>query len=176
MKWLLAAVMVVAAMRPAHADAHRKKVATALSSVGVGVSGAIVLSSFLVGDTGTVDTPVFAVGLASGVVTPSLGELYAHQWLTLGEGIRLGGAALALYAVTRTHDVGCDGSQPGTATCTELDGSGVALLGIAAIAFIGGAAYDVVDAPDAVDRHDLQVGLAPLRVPGGGGLAIAGRF
>jgi hypothetical protein len=166
----------LAAARPAAADGHRKKIATTLSAVGVGVSGAIVLSSFLVGDTGVVDRPVFAVGMATSVITPSLGEFYAHQYLTIGEGLRLGGAAVALFAISRTHDVGCDGSQPGTATCTALDGSGVALLGVAAIAFVAGAAYDVIDAPDAVDRYDWRITLGPMRVPGGGGLAITGSF
>ncbi len=158
----------------ADADVHRRKVATALSAIGVGVSSGIVVTSFFVGPLGHVDMTVLDVGLATSIVTPSLGEFYAHQVFTIGEALRVAGAALALVGVNQTESVSCENGF--TTGCTTITGAGVALLGIGAIAFIGGAAYDVLDAGDAVDRHDLRVSVVPMAVPAGGGVAIAGRW
>jgi hypothetical protein len=174
-RWLLALAVVAAMAVPARADVHRRKVATALSAAGAGVSAGLVLSSFFVGAPSTVNTPLFVTGLATSVVTPSLGELYAHQYLTIGEAIRVGAVALAVYGVTRTQNVDCNEVMI-TQTCTEITGAGVAMLGIAAIVYAGGAVYDILDAENAVDRYDLRVSVVPIAVPSGGGLAVTGRW
>ena len=71
--------------------------------------------------------------------------------------------------MTRTEDVRCDSGGP-TATCTQLQSSAIPILGLAALVYVGGAAYDVIDAPEAVDRHDRGVVMfAPIPMPSGGG-------
>jgi hypothetical protein len=174
--WVVVAmgVTLAAATTPARADIHRRKVATTLSGVGVGVSSALVLSSVLVNGAGAdVNHPLLYAGIGTSIVTPSLGEFYAHQYLTIGEGVRVGGAALALIALTRTETVSC---ASGNGTCTNVTNSGIVLFSFAAIAFIGGCAWDVLDAGDAVDRYDLRVSVVPMVVPSGGGFAVAGRW
>lgn len=145
----------------AHAEKHRGT-AEALSGVGVGVSSVLVLSSFLINDPyHPVDEPVLYAGLVSSVITPSLGEWYAGEWLTPGMAVRVAAVGLATFAVAHEqHDIPCDptsGSPPGS-TCKAFTGDGVALLGIAAIAYIGGAAWDVENAGDAVDRANQRTG------------------
>src|SRR5690348_16331954 len=93
---LLAAILPCAV---AHADKSRTT-AEALSGVGVGVSSALVLTSFLTGDTyHPVNEPMLYVGLASSIVTPSLGEWYAGEWLTPGMAVRVAAVGLATFAV-----------------------------------------------------------------------------
>jgi hypothetical protein len=121
-------------------------------------------------------TPLFVTGLATSVITPSLGEFYAHQYLTVGQAIRLAGVAIAAYGVTQTENVDCNNTLMITPTCKNLTGAGAALLGLAAITFVGGAFYDILDAQNAVDRYDLRVSVVPIAVPSGGGLAVTGRW
>jgi hypothetical protein len=175
---LVAAVLagfaaVAASARPADADVHRRKIATALSGIGVAVSSGLILSSFFV-NIGQVDNTLLYIGIGTSIITPSLGEYYAHQWLTVGEGIRVGGGALAILGANQTEQTTCNNGQAGT--CTSLTGLGVALLGIGAIAYVGGAAYDVLDAGNAVDRYDLRVSVVPMPLPSGAGVALAGHW
>ena len=153
---LLATILPCAA---AHAEKHRQT-AQVLSGVGVGVSSALILSSFLIRDTyHPVDEPVLFTGLATSIVTPSLGQWYAGDWITPGMAVRVGAVGLATFAVVHEqHAVTCD-TSPGQ-TCKAFDGAGIALLGLAAIAYIGGAAWDVGDAADAVDRANSRAGFA----------------
>ena len=178
-------LVVLAVSSPAHAEDRKDpKIAMALSGVGIGVSSALVVGSFLFNTDPYVDMnhPAFYAGLATSVVTPSLGELYAHQWLTIGMGIRGGGVLLAAYGVTRTQEASCN--DLANSKCKQLTGTGVALLGLAAIAYIGGAAYDVIDAGDAVERYNAtHIGITPMIMPNTGppgtmtaGLAVTGTF
>jgi hypothetical protein len=168
----IAAVLALAA--PAHAD-KKRETAVALSATGTAVSSGLVLGAFFVGrDTADVNGPLLYAGLGTSVITPSLGELYAGQYLTWGMGIRGGAVALAALAFALPQEtVTCQlATMPGQ-TCDQLSGTAVAVLGLAAIAYIGGAAYDVIDAGDAAgrynSRHGLTIGVAPgiLRTPTG---------
>jgi hypothetical protein len=173
--FVLAVVMVAVVAAPSRADVHRRKVATALSAGGAAASATVMGLSLLVGTPGTVNQTMLDIGFATAIVTPSLGEYYAHQYLTIGEGIRAGGALVAILGVNQTETVSCNNGSPGP--CTSITGTGVVMLGLAGIAFVGGAFYDILDAGNAVDRYDVRVSVVPMLTPGGGGgLALTGRW
>lgn len=175
--FLVAALCV--ASSTAHADDKNPNTAIALSGVGAGVSSALIVASFFTAnDYSDINVPMLEIGLGTSLITPSLGQWYAHDWLTPGMGIRVGAAALATVAVaTEERTLPCNADP--TMNCHTLKGTGLALLGIAAIAYIGGTAWDVADAGDAVVRYNhrqLTYSLAPIMVHGGAGLAVGGTF
>jgi hypothetical protein len=170
-------ILLLALAAPAHAG-KRRETAQYLSAGGAIVSSGLVLGSFLLGrHDATVNEPMFYTGLGTSLVTPSLGQIYAGQYVTWGMGIRALAAGLAIVAITtQTEHVACIGAQAGSTGCTELTGTGVALAGAFAIAYIGGTALDVMDAPDAVDRYNhshVMVMPAVLPTPKG---AAAGLY
>lgn len=166
------ALAIVAALATT-AHAKDPDVATALSGVGTGVSSALVVSAFLFrSDREDLNRPLFIAGLGSSIITPSLGQLYSREYWTWGMVVRAGAAALGTIAVlTEEETVRCDNGQT---DCKSLKGAGLALLGLAAIGYIGGVAYDVMDAGDAAKRANGQLSLR--LVPSGTGLALVGTF
>lgn len=166
------ALALVAALATT-AHAKDPDVATALSGVGTGVSSALVVASFLArGDREDLNRPLFISGLASSIITPSLGQIYSGEYWTWGMVVRAGAAALGTIAVlTQEETVRCDN---GDVDCKNIKGAGLALLGLAAIGYIGGVAYDVMDAGDSAKRANGQ--LAIKVVPTGTGLALVGTF
>jgi hypothetical protein len=184
---LILACVLVIAVGSAHAGKPKSRTAAqALAGVGTGVASLLVLGGFMLAPDGQdFDKPLLYAGLAAATVLPSAGEWYAENWLTYGLAARVFGAGLATFALTtqmRTQP--CIDAQTSMQTCTNLQGAGFALLGAAAIAFVGGMAYDVEDAGDAVDRwnarHGFTASVVPLvlATPAGStpGLAIAGHF
>ncbi len=174
MRALLLALLLVAGTARAEKQRHT---ASLLSGAGAAVSSGLVVLSFLI-PTGEINYPLFGTGLALSVVTPSLGELYAGQYLTIGEGVRAAAAGAALYAIaTQNESIRC---EDGNGFCKSITGTGVAILGLAAIAFVGGVAYDLLDAPDAVDRYNRRLGIfvSMAKTPEGSvpTLAFGGRF
>lgn len=167
----------------AHAE-KKRQTAQILAGVGTGVSSALILSGFLFADQGNpINKPLMYSGLASAVITPSLGHMYAGQYVTIGMAVRVGAAGFATYALTHETKTGtCDTAQSAGTMCTSFYGAGIAMLGVAAIAFIGGMAYDVDDAASAADRYNASHGvmIAPtaLATPHGPapGLSLAGWF
>ena len=172
-----AVLFVLLACATAHADKSRET-AKYLSGGASAVSGAVLLFGFLDAPKGEVfDTPVLYTGLGLAAVTPSLGEYYAGEWFTPGLAIRVASAGLAVYAIQNEQElVRCDtassASQP---MCKELKGAGIAMIGVAAIGFVGGMWYDALDAGDAVDRWRSRHGIvvAPTIGPTTG-VSIAG--
>ena len=158
--------MLLLAASPAHADKSRRT-AVELSATGAAVSSGLVLGAFFVGrDTADYNAPMLYAGLGSSVITPSLGEIYAGQYLSWGMGIRasavvIAGVAFALPQHTTTCELATSPDQ----TCTQLGGGAVALLGLAAIGYIGGVALDVMDAGPAADRYNLRHGTSYALVP-----------
>ena len=182
---VLAFVLVAVTTTSARAEHRRsRRLAQVLSGVATGASSAVVLAGFLFAPAGqTLEKPLLYTGLAASVVTPSFGEWYAGEWLTYGMAARVLGAGFATFALTHEMKTQtCDDATSPTQTCTTLQGAGVAMLGIAAIAFIGGMAYDVSDAAPEADRwnlrHDFMVAPTALVTPTGTamGLAASGRF
>ncbi len=174
MRRLLVPLCVVLACATAHAQKNRKT-AQILSSAGASVSGAVVVAGFVTAADGKrFNEPVLYTGLGMLFVTPSLGQFYADQYLTIGMGVRALAAGFAVYTLrTQTELATCDTALSSDAPkCEIFKEAAYPLLGIAAIAFIGGVWYDALDAPDAVDRFNARhnIGIAPM-VPATSGLA-----
>ena len=172
------AVIVLLAILPSAIARADKSPDTAkyLSGGASAVSGAVLLYSFLEPPLGEpFNRPVMYTGLALAAVTPSLGEFYAGEYFTPGMGIRIAAAGLATYAMqNETETATCDTASSPTQKCTQLKGAGIALIGVAAIGFIGGMWYDSLDAADAVNRWRAKHGI--IVTPTSNGVALAGQF
>jgi len=169
----LALLAIVALTTSAHADRRDRKTALVLSGVGTGLSSVVILSSAMFAQNGdAANYPMLWAGLATSIVTPSAGEFYAGEYVTPGMAVRIGAVGLATYSIVNERKiVTCnDGSG---ANCKVFLPNGVAILGLAAIAYVGGAAYDVIDAPDAADRYNNRHGfvIAPTAMATPTGLA-----
>jgi len=162
----LVIVSILAGAAPAHADKSRAT-AVELSATGAALSTAFVFGAFFTGrDNSEVNEPLLYTGLASSVITPSLGEIYAGQYLTWGMGIRGGAGVLAGIALSLHQEtVTCELATSSTQTCKQLSGTAVAVLGLAAIAYVGGVALDVMDAGPAADRYNAIHGKTYAFVP-----------
>lgn len=167
------------------AGPKKRQVARLLSGAAAGVSGAVVLGGFLLADTGDAfNKPVLYTGLGLLAITPSAGELYANQYLTIGMGIRVVGAGLAYWTLqSQTELYTCElATMRNGEQCEELTENAAPLLGIAAIIYIGGTWYDILDAGDAADRYNARNGFTAmptaLAAPHGlvPGLAVGGTF
>ena len=118
------------------------------------------------------DGTIMAVGVASSLLTPSLGEWYAGQTLTLGMGVRAASAAAFLVGISTA--ISCDGEQQ--SYC------GLGALWVAgAIGYGAGVLIDVASAGHAVDKyneHRLRIAPAVIATPSGPvvGMGVGGRF
>jgi hypothetical protein len=113
---------------------------------------------------------IFDIGLFSTLITPSLGQFYAGNYLSTGLVIRGAGAAVA--AVGAVQAIGCVDSST---SCND----GKVALAIGAGVVAVGAIWDIVDAPRAANRWNLKhVQLAPVSVGTGSsvGLGVSGQF
>ena len=178
MRMLVATCLLVATASPARAD-KSERTAMLLSASGAGLSSGLVIASFLIEpQEGEVYLPTFYAGLGTSIITPSLGQLYSEQWLTIGMGIRAVAAGLALYGLSQDQDQPCIVNPQDN--CPTLTGAGFSLIAIAAIAYIGGVAYDVRDSDDSARRYNKRrstsAAFAPTALPGGGGFALVGAF
>jgi hypothetical protein len=186
MRLAMFCVMVVAAaVRPAHADGPKsEQTAQIMAGVGTGVSSALILGAFLdVNADQPFNKPMMYTGLATAAITPSLGQFYAGEYVTIGMAARVVGAGIATYALTHyTKIATCDDAKVAGSMCKVLDSGAFPFLGLAAIAFVGGMAYDVGDAGPAVQRWNQRHGfqIAPSIVPGpngpAAGLTVIGQF
>jgi hypothetical protein len=172
----LAVAIVLVFCTTANAAPKDPKTAAVMSGTAAGVSGAVALAGFLTTPEGEAfNEPVLYTGIGLLAVTPSLGEFYAGQYLTMGMGIRVAATGLALYTLnTQTKAVICD--TPGAnhdLACRSFTENAYPLLGLAAIAFVGGVWYDVLDAGDAADRYNHRHGftVAPTTMSGPQGMA-----
>jgi hypothetical protein len=153
---VLGGVLVGLTASPALAE-KKRSTAKNLSIAGTVASSGLIVASALFADRDPVNRPLFIAGLASSIVTPSLGQFYAGEYLTVGMGIRVLAVGLATYAVfnqTESKPCGVQGDR-----CESLSQEAVVLLGISGIGFIAGMAYDVYDAPEAADRHNKKHGI-----------------
>lgn len=177
--------MIAVATAPAHADGPKsEQTAVILSGVGTGVSSALILAGFLDENANQpFNKPLMYTGLATAAITPSLGQFYAGEYVTIGMAARVVAAGIATYGLTHYTKTGtCDDAKMAGSMCKMLDSGAFPLLGLAAIAFVGGIAYDVGDAAPAVRRwnesHAFTV--APAVVPGptgpAPGVSFVGQF
>jgi hypothetical protein len=151
--------VLVLASGSAHAE-KKRQTAQILAGVGTGVSSALILGGFAFASQGNpINKPLMYSGLASAMITPSLGQFYAGEYVTIGMAVRVAAAGLATYALTHeTKTIQCDDASTSGTMCQSFYGAGIAMLGIAGIAFIGGMAYDVGDAAPAADRYNANHG------------------
>jgi hypothetical protein len=170
------ALILLLACAVAHADDKSPETAKYLSGGGAAVSGVVLLTSFLTPAKGEVfNDPLLYTGLGLAAVTPSLGQFYAGEWFTPGMAVRIAAAGLAVYAVNNEETtVTCDTASTTGSMCKQLKGAGVALIGVAAIGFIGGMWYDALDAGDAVNRWRSRHGI--MVAPTTNGVALGGSF
>jgi hypothetical protein len=172
-------LLVLLACATAHAD-KSEDTAKYLSGGGGAVAGGVLLFSFLDPPMGEpFNKPALYTGLGLAIVTPSLGEFYAGEWFTPGMAIRLASGALAVYAVQNEEElVRCDTASSVTQPmCKQLKGAGIALVGVAAIGFVGGMWYDALDAGDAVNRWRSRHGIIVAPTVGATtGVSIGGSF
>ncbi len=155
----------------AHAGPKDPKLAKVLSGTAAAVSGAVVISGFVFAkDAAPFNYPVLYTGVGLLAVTPSLGQFYSGQYLTIGMGVRAAGAGIAIYTLENFTRLAKCPSAPSSdpPECEILEENAYPLLGIAAITFIGGVWYDVLDAGDAANRYNTKHGFAivPTVVPG----------
>lgn len=127
-----------------------------VAAIGLGTFVGLESSNSAIRDFGS----VIAIGGAlAGVVTPSLGELYSHRWLTVGMALRTGGvfAEMMGYATGFSHEIG-DCLDPGP--CHHSASTYGLLIGGAAL-YLGGMVLDVVSAPEVArawtGRHEVQL-------------------
>jgi hypothetical protein len=161
-----------------------EQTAQILSGVGTGASSVLILTAFIAGDSSyPYNKGLMYTGLATAMITPSLGEFYAHEYITVGMAARALGVGLATYGLTHyTQPVTCDPGYPAGSTCRHLDSGAIPFLGLAAIAFVGGMAYDVGDAADTVrnwnEHHGFMVAPTVVRAADGPapGLSFVGQF
>jgi hypothetical protein len=180
------ALFVMLLSATAHAEPKNPKTAKILSGSAAAVSGAVVLTGFVASKDGEpFNLPILYTGLGLLAIMPSLGEFYAGQYLTIGMGVRVAGAGLAVYALENyTQPSKCISDPPSEPDrCKSLTEGAYPLLGIAAITFIGGVWYDVLDASDAAERYNKKNGfttVVPAVMPGpqgpAPGMMIGGTF
>jgi hypothetical protein len=183
MRAALVTLLLVLASTTAYAEKSRRT-AQILSSGGASVSGVVVIAGFMTANDGErINAPVLYTGIGMLFVTPSLGQIYAEQYLTVGMGIRAVAAGLAVYTLeTQTTLATCDTAHSSNEPpCEIFTESAYPLLGIAAIGFIGGVWYDALDAGDAVDRYNKKHGFSVtpgVRTSHGAapGLTLSGSF
>jgi len=156
MKRLVVALVLVASLATAQAKPRQYSTAYALSGIGTGASAALMVGAFLFPqDDGELNYPLLYTGLATTVLTPSLGNLYANHWLNIGMGVRLAAGAVGAYALTQMRqDHRCGTLQADT--CTEITNNGMIVVGIAGIILVGGAAYDFKVLRDQVDDYNVR--------------------
>ena len=145
----------------AHAGKKNRKTAQLLSGAGASVSGAVVVAGFMAApDSKRINEPVMYTGIGMLFVTPSLGEFYSEQYLTIGMGVRAIAAGLAVYTLeTQTTLATCDTAlSSNEPKCEIFKEAAYPMLGVAAIMFIGGVWYDALDAGDAADRYNRKHG------------------
>ncbi|HSD88896.1 MAG TPA: hypothetical protein VLB44_15315 [Kofleriaceae bacterium] len=178
-------LFILLACATAHAGPKDRQSARILSGTAAAVAGGVTLAGFVTAKEGEpFNQPVLYTGVGLLMVTPSLGEFYAGQYLTYGMGVRAAATALAIYALrTQVKAVRCDtvGASYDLA-CKSFTENAYPLLGVSAIAFVGGVWYDVLDAPDAADRYNRSHGyvVTPTALPGPQGMApglvVSGSF
>src|SRR5690242_6472174 len=92
----LAVVVVLVFCATANAAPKDPNKAAIMSGTAAGVAGAVTLAGFLTTPEGEAfNEPVLYTGIGLLAVTPSLGEFYAGQYLTIGMGIRAAATGLA---------------------------------------------------------------------------------
>lgn len=167
---LLAALLATAAAaRPpgqpiaeAAPSPQAKTVTLAYSTLLLGTAGPILLGSALISQGGNTNEIMGGWLIAGGIfVGPSAGQFYAESYGSgaLSSGLRLGGAALALFGILQSFNDAGEGGGGGAFW---------ALLGTGT--FVAGGLHSLIDTKFSVDRHrdrmrEESFGLSPTLTP-----------
>lgn len=185
MRRTLLVLALIVSSATAHAGEKSRQTARLSSGVAASIAGGVVLSGFLFAEDGRpFNMPVLYTGLGLLFIAPSAGEFYAEQYLTYGMAVRAAALGLAVYTLDKhTKPVTCqDALSSDQPKCEGFKEAAYPLMGVAAIMFIGGVWYDVLDAGDAADRynrnHGLTVTPTALAAPHGmvPAVALSGTF
>jgi hypothetical protein len=99
-------------------------------------------------------------GALVGLITPALGEISSHRWVTRGMGVRAAGLGIATFGAIGMIVSSEDGDPEIPPSRTSV---GVVVVGAAL--YLGGAILDIVDAPGAARawnaRHPQRFVVAP---------------
>ena len=143
--------------------------ALVLSAGGVVLSSATIAASEVPrGGNGA----LLVVGVCGLAISPSIGHLYAADYLTWGAGLRLA-SPLLIYIGSRMSCVNPDGDG-----CTRPGDGQLVMYGLGVGVFAAGIIYDLVTARSAARRYNREhaVTIAPTPVAGGYGLTVVGQF
>ena len=184
MRFSVAAAAVLALCATAHAGPKDPQTARLASGITSAAAGAVTLGGFVFApDSKPFNKPLLYTGVGMLFIGPSAGEFYAGQYLTWGMGIRAAGAGLAIWTLqNETKVITCDDASTSDEKCEGFTDIAAPILGVAAIIFIGGVWYDVLDAKDAAERYNRKNGFSvtptALAAPHGTvpGLAFGGTF
>jgi hypothetical protein len=195
---LFVAAVVLAITATASADpltlsdrAPRKHVATAYALVGAGL--VLSTTAMIVGGElhGRAEEDLELAGVGGLIVAPSLGHMYASDWVSGGLLLRIAGSGVVvggLYSLVSTElDPGewHTHPTPNGPTAVSNDGSfggGLLLVGLGLAGIVGGAVLDLTTTGSAVDdwNHEHHLMLAPTALPTptgmAGGFALTGQF
>ena len=184
MRRLAVSLVLLGLCATAQAGPKSRQTAKLASGISAAVSGGVVLGGFVLApDAKPFHKPLLYTGVGMLFIAPSAGEFYAGQYLTIGMGVRAAATGLAIYTLqTQTKIITCDDASTSDEKCEGFTDNAAPILGVAAIMFIGGVWYDVLDAGDAADRYNRKHGYAvtptAMRGPQGmvPGLAISGSW
>lgn len=154
----------------AGSEGPRDPATAGLLSGGITFGGALVVAMAIDRDSPALG----ALGGAGLALGPSAGHWYAGAPYNPGLGVRVAGLAVAGLGAAMVHDgEDVDGSCD-SGRCR----TGRALLVAAPLMVLGGTVYEIVTAPRAARDYNRRhgLGVAPVPVVDGFGLAIAGRF
>jgi len=182
----LARLVLLAAAPAAHAAPVDEGEARGLAILGSAFPLAAIGLGTLVAVEGA-HAPIRDVGAAiaiggsiAGVVTPAIGDFYAHRYLAPGIALRAGGLITTYIGLILTFntEVGdCAASGP-----CHHSASSIGVLAAGAGLYLGGVVLDIVGAPAAARawnaEHELQVAPTAIVTPSSKttGLAVALRF
>src|SRR5580765_5814743 len=154
MRFLFVIGLIAALSSTAFADEPRSGATAVELSVAGTVMPAVVFASGL-DEKGTPTTIITALGI--GVITPSLGEIYAGRYVTYGMAARATGLTLALYG---SHQADALCSWYGT--CYEETQRARKMMFGGLILYAAGTVYDIATAPRAAHHYnERRVTIAP---------------
>ena len=162
----IAALAILVTPAAARAEGHKSpEEALALSG------GVTLLSGILVAATAEDDhlSPMTAIGIGGLALGPSLGHLYAGEYITGGLALRAAGLTAAILGYR-------EAASCSSGDCNAPAGVTVALLG--AGAFAAGILWDVATAPRAARRWNERRGttIAPVITDDDVGIMLGGSF
>jgi hypothetical protein len=168
-------VIVLALTAPAAADEPSPSTAIAISAAVTGAGLGLGIASTFALNTGYGETGLL-FGATLFLLGPTAGHWYAGRTtITTGQELIIAGlvttviglVGIGIECYRADDDAGSCGLPRGAPIGTSLDAIGVGLV-------LTGVVWDIATAGDEARRRNRAV--APLIVPGGGGLSLVGRF